>query len=147
MVRANGGTVEGESVRLPVEAIRPVRFETSFPGCYPVERKRLAMQLETTAEIGFDGTGYVLTGGPSKMVADGSDTYVYQVELRVDDGAPVVIAMPVDDLVRRLEVAWAYRLEKGRHTLKLGLLNPRPGEFIRIDDLIVYSDRPSAPAL
>jgi len=146
MVRANGGTVEGESVRLPGEAIRPVRFETSFPGCYPVERKRLGMRLETTAEIGFEGTGYVLTGGPSKMVADGSDPYVYQVELRVDDGAPAVIAMPVDDLVRRLEVAWAYRLEKGPHTLKLGLLNPRPGEFIRIDGLIVYSDRPPASA-
>ena len=54
--------------------------------------------------------------------------------------------MPVDDLVRRLEVAWGYKLAKGRHTIKLGLLNPRPGEAIRIDDLIVYSDTPAAPA-
>lgn len=80
------------------------------------------------------------------MSGPGKDPYVYKVELRLDDREPVVIPMPVDDLVRRLEVAWGYQLEKGRHTIKLGLLNPRPGEFIRIDDLIVYGDTPAAPA-
>ena len=142
MVRANGGSVEGESVRLPVEAIRAVRLETSFPGCHPVERKRLGLKLETSAEIDFEGTGFVLTGGPSKMSDDRSDPYVYEVELRLDDRAPVVITMPVDELVRRLEVAWDFRLAAGRHTLRLRLLNPRPGEFIGLDDLIVYGDRP-----
>ena len=52
--------------------------------------------------------------------------------------------MPVDDLVRRLEVAWGYGLGSGRHTLRLSLLNPRPDESIRIDDLITYGDRPAA---
>ncbi|MCK7476554.1 MAG: hypothetical protein M0C28_02510 [Candidatus Moduliflexus flocculans] len=65
MVRRNGGTVEGETVRLPVEAIKAVPLEVSFEGCYPVERRRLGLRLETTAEIAFEGTGYVLTGGPS----------------------------------------------------------------------------------
>jgi hypothetical protein len=145
MVRTNGGTVDGEAIRLPVDPIRPVRLETSFPGCFPVERRRLGSALETTAEIGFEGTGYVLTGGPSKMVGDRSDPYVYEVELRLDDRAPVVIAMPVDELVRRLEVAWGYKLEAGPHTLRLALLNPRPGESIRLGDLIIYGDRPAAP--
>jgi hypothetical protein len=101
--------------------------------------------LTSALEIGFEGTGYVLTGGPSKMVGDRSDPYVYDVELRLDDRAPAVIAMPVDELVRRLEVAWGYRLEPGRHTLRLALLNPRPGEGIRLDDLVTYGDRPAAP--
>jgi hypothetical protein len=79
------------------------------------------------------------------MVGDRSDPYVYDVELRLDDRAPAVIAMPVDELVRRLEVAWGYRLEPGRHTLRLALLNPRPGEGIRLDDLVTYGDRPAAP--
>jgi hypothetical protein len=146
MVRTNGGSVDGETVRLPVQPIRAVPLEVSFPGCYPVERKRLGVRLETTAELGFDGTGYVLTGGPSHMVAHGSDLPVYEIELVLDGRPPVVIAMPVDELVRRLEIAWGYRLERGRHTLKLKLLNPRPGEYIRIDDLIVYSDKPATPA-
>jgi hypothetical protein len=145
MVRTNGGTVDGEAIRLPVDPIRPVRLETSFPGCFPVERRRLGSALETTAEIGFEGTGYVLTGGPSKMVGDRSDPYVYEVELRLDGRAPVVIAMPVDELVRRLEIAWGYKLEAGPHTLRLALLNPRPGESIRLGDLIIYGDRPAAP--
>ncbi|HMA54032.1 MAG TPA: ADP-ribosylglycohydrolase family protein, partial [Acidobacteriota bacterium] len=145
MVRANGGGVEGESVRLPAEPIRPVRFETSFPGLYPVERQRLGLRLETSAEVSFEGTGFVLTGGPSKMVGDRSDPWVYEIEIKIDDGAPAVVTMPVDELVRRLEVAWAYDLKPGRHTLRLELRNPRPGEFIRVDDLVVYGDKPAAP--
>ncbi len=144
VVRTNGGTVEGETVRLPADPIRPVRFETSFPGCHPVERRRLGARLETSMEIGFEGSGFVLTGGPSRLVGDRSDPYVYEVEVRLDDRAPAVVKMPVDDLVRRLEIAWAYELPPGRHTLKLALLNPRPGEHIQVNDLLVYADRATA---
>jgi hypothetical protein len=144
MVRRNGGEVDGETVRPPAGPIEPVRLETSFPGTHPVERRRVGSRLETTAEIAFEGTGYVLTGGPSKMAEHGTDAYVYRLEIGLDDRAPVVVAMPVDDLVRRLEVAWAYKLDGGRHTLKLKLLNPRPDEAIRLDDLITYGDRPAA---
>jgi hypothetical protein len=142
-VRANGGNVDGEAVRLPAREVHPVRLEVSFPGCYPVERRRLGATLETPAAIEFEGTGFVLTGGPSKLAAAGSDPYVYEVELAVDGGAPAVIALPDDDLVRRLEIAWGYRLPKGRHTLGLRLRNPRPGETVGLGDLIVYSDRPA----
>jgi hypothetical protein len=145
MVRTNGGSIEGEIVRLPADTIRPVRYEESFPGCHPVERRRIGQTLGSKAEIVFEGTGYVLTGGPSKMVGDRSDPYVYQVELRLDDRDPVTIDLPVDELVRRLEVAWGYRLDLGRHTVKLALLNPRPGEGVRLDDLIVYGEKPAAP--
>jgi hypothetical protein len=143
-VRTNGGSVEGETVRLPADTIRPVRYEESFPGCHPVERRRIGLTLESTAEIVFEGTGYVLSGGPSRMVRDRSDPYVYQVAARLDDRAPVTIDLPVDELVRRLEVAWGYRLDPGAHTLQLTLLNPRPGEGIRLDDLLVYGQRPAA---
>jgi hypothetical protein len=146
MVRRNGGTVDGEIVRLPVRPIEAVPLEVSFVDLHPVERRRLGLRLETTAEIAFEGTGYVLSGGPSRMSGPGEDSYVYKVELRLDDREPVVVPMPVDELVRRLEVAWGYKLGKGRHTIKLALLNPRPGEFIRIDDLIVYGDAPALAA-
>jgi hypothetical protein len=146
MVRKRGGTIDGETVRLPVETIRPVPLEVSFEACFPVERKRLGLRLEMTAEVVFEGTGYVLTGGPSKMVETGKDPYVYKIEVGLDDLTPIVVAMPVDDLVRRLEVAWAYRLANGPHVLKLKLLNPRAGEFIRIDELITYNDKPAARA-
>jgi hypothetical protein len=144
-VRVNGGAVDGGTVRVPAETIIPVRLETSFPNCYPLERRRLGLRLESSAEIGFEGTGYVLTGGPSKMVGDRSDPYVYEVALRLDDREPEIIALPVDGLIRRLEVGWAYGLAPGRHTLKLTLRNPRPGEWIRLSDLITYSERPAAP--
>jgi hypothetical protein len=146
MVRKNGGSLEGEMIRLPLQPIKPVPLEVSFAGCYPVERKRLGIKLETSAEVSFEGTGYVLTGGPSKMAYDGKDPYVFRVELVLDDRPPAVINLPVDDLVRKLEISWAYLLRAGKHTLKLRVLNPRPGEYIRVDDLITYSDKPVPPA-
>ena len=146
MVRRRGGAVEGETVRLPVEAIRPVPLEVSFEGCFPVERKRLGLRLEASVEIPFAGTGFVLTGGPSKMDGTGADAHVHRLEIAFDDRPPVVIAMPVDERVRRLEVAWGYRLAAGPHILKLRLLDPRAGDMIRIDDLITYADKPVGPA-
>jgi hypothetical protein len=50
--------------------------------------------------------------------------------------------MPVNDRVRRLEIAWGYRLANGAHLLRLRLLDPRPGDAIQIDDLIAYGDKP-----
>jgi len=143
MIRRNGGAVEGDKVRLPLRTIKPVPFEASFVGCHPVERKRLGLRLETSAEIPFAGTGYVLTGQPSRMVDDGSDPYVFRIELVLDDRPPVVFGMPVDGRVRRLEVGWAYLLENSEHTIKLRLLNPREGEYIRLEDLITYTDTPA----
>jgi hypothetical protein len=144
MVRRRGGSVDGETVRLPVEAIKPVALEVGFEGCYPVERRRIGLRLETTAEVAFAGTGYVLTGGPSEMDPRGKDRHVHRVEIALDGGAPVVVGMPADERVRRLEVAWGYRLADGAHTLKLRLVDPRPGDAIRIDDLITYADGPAA---
>ncbi len=143
-VRANGGRLEGETVRLPAAEVHAVRLETSFPGCYPVERRRLGATLEAPAAVEFEGTGFVLTGGPTKMSEDRSDAYVYEVELVVDGGPPSVVRMPVDDLVRRLEIAWGYGMPRGRHTLALRLLNPRPGETVALGDLLVYADAPAA---
>ncbi len=145
MVRTNGGTVEGEAVRLPVDPVRPVWLEASFPGLFPVERRRLGSGLTASTEIAFEGTGFVLTGGPSKMVSDGSDPYVYEIEMRIDDRPATLVRMPVEERERRLEIGWAYDLAAGRHTVRLELRNPRPGEEIRVEDLIVYGPRPAAP--
>jgi hypothetical protein len=145
MVRRNGGSVDGETVRLPAETIRPVRLEVGFEGRYPVERRRIGARLETALEIAFEGTGYVLTGAPSRMDGTGTDPYVHRIEVALDGQAPEVIEMPVDERVRRLEVAWAYRLADGPHVLELRLLNPRAGEWIRIDDLVVYGAKREAP--
>ncbi len=146
MIRKNGGTLDGDKVRLPFQAIKPVPLEVSFAGCFPVERKRLGLRLETSAEVSFEGTGYVLTGQPSKMDGTGADSYVFQVELVLDDRPPVVLGLPVHDLVRRLEVSWAYQLKNGKHIVKLKVLNPRAGEYVRLDELITYSGAPAPRA-
>ena len=136
------GAWEGRSSVCLFQPIRPVPLETSFAGCYPIERKRLGLKLETSAEIGLRRHGLC----PDRpTVGDGRyrrDPYVYRIELVLDDRPPVVFGMPVNELVRRLEISWAYLLRAGKHTIKLRILNPRPGGYLQVDDLITYGDKP-----
>jgi len=139
MIRRQGGTIDGNRIQLPDESIQPVKLEVNFPGMVPVARRPIRINLESESEIRFEGTGFVLTGGPAHM-EDGKnpDYYVFKMEVVLDHNPAEVINVPVNDLVRRLELAWKYDLEPGSHTLGLKILNPKAGQVIRIDDLITY---------
>lgn len=141
MIRRQGGKVDGETIQLPEQAIRPVRLEINFPGMVPVERKYLGINLENESEISFDGTGFILTGQPDRAAFGNPDASVFRVEMILDDGPAEAFNMPVNYLTRRLEVAWKYNLQPGRHTVRLKILNPKVGEKIRIHDLITYRDK------
>ncbi|MCX6225768.1 MAG: ADP-ribosylglycohydrolase family protein, partial [Bacteroidia bacterium] len=138
MIRRNGGKSDGENIQLPDQPIRPVKLEINFPGMVPDVRKYIGINLETESEITFEGTGFILTGGPARMDYSRTDPYVFQVEMVLDQKPAEVLNMPVNGLVRRLEIAWKYDLEPGQHTLRLKILNPKPGEVIRMNDLITY---------
>jgi hypothetical protein len=79
------------------------------------------------------------------MDGTGTDPTVHRIEVVLDGRALEVVEMPVDERVRRLEIAWAHKLADGPHVLELRLLDPRAGEWIRVDDLIVYGVKPAAP--
>jgi len=138
MIQSNGGKVDGPKIQLPEQPIIPVKLEKGFPEMVPNLRTRIGTILETEAEIPFEGTGYILTGGPARMNGDQTDPYVFQIEASVDTGKAELIRMPVDERVRRLEVCWNYDLKPGKHVLRLKILNPRAGQSIRLNDLITY---------
>jgi len=139
MVKKGGGKIEENRVQLPDQIIQPVKVEVSFPDMMPVERRHIRMDLTTETDIRFTGTGFVLTGQPSRMDnSKNPDGYVYQVELTVDKSPSETIKLPVNSRVRRLEIAWKYQLKPGDHTIHVKVLNPRSGESVRINDLITY---------
>jgi len=138
MIRRQGGKIDGDIIHLPEQPIRPVKLEVNFPGLAPTGRKYIGINLETQSEITFEGSGFILTGQPARTAYGDNDPYVFQVQMILDNGPAEALTMPVNDLTRRLEVAWKYNLEPGRHTLRLKVLNPKAGESIRINDLITY---------
>ncbi|MBK6978094.1 MAG: hypothetical protein IPH28_14185 [Cytophagaceae bacterium] len=51
--------------------------------------------------------------------------------------------LPTSFKDRRHEIAWKYELPKGKHTVKLKLLNPDKELDIRLWDILIYSDQPN----
>ena len=43
---------------------------------------------------------------------------------------------------RRHDLFWKYQLPKGKHTLRVKLLNPDAEHVVRMSELMVYSDKP-----
>jgi hypothetical protein len=138
MISRNGGKIDGDNIQLPDQKIVPVKLEINFPGMMPDVRIKIGIDLTTETEFTFTGTGFVLTGEPLRMDYTYMDSYVFQLEMKLDKRPAEVINIPVNDLIRRNDIAWKYDLEPGGHTLQLKILNPKAGEAIRINDLITY---------
>lgn len=144
MIEKNGGSVGENSVSIRNQAPVPVRFEQSFTGLFPVERKWLGWNgyvLNDPYSYAFEGTGIVITGACANEWDARSD-YVYQIAVELD-GKKETVEMPFHFTNRKTEVFWKYNLPPGKHTVKLTLLNPDKRSNIVLKDLIIYSDKPN----
>lgn len=65
VIRRNGGSVGETDVTIACQQPAPVRFEESFEGHYPTERRSIHKSLPEAGGIEFDGIGAVLTGRPA----------------------------------------------------------------------------------
>ena len=154
-IRRHGGSVNGEYIRISLQDPVRVRWEKSFEGIYPVLKIPLQWN-ETHDEISFafEGTGFVLRGeaegkdpaGSSSDTGTGSG-FVFQTELYVDGKKTENILLPVAFHDRRHEICWNYDLPKGRHEVRLKILNRATDVEIKPYDVIVYSDHPAKTRL
>jgi hypothetical protein len=140
-IEQNGGKIEGEQITLPWQAPVAVRFEKSFEGLYPVNKIPVTWS-EAKDEISFEfeGTGFVLKGNCSPW-ANTSD-YVFKTELYLDNEIIEKPLLPVNFTTRRHELAWNYKIPKGKHSVKLKILNPSKEHTIYSSEAIIYSDAP-----
>ncbi|GEO10247.1 ADP-ribosylglycohydrolase family protein [Segetibacter aerophilus] len=138
-IERNGGKVSGNQITIKQQQPVPVKFEKSFAGVYPTN-KIAAKWSANKDELAFDfeGTGFVLRGN-----AQGENpAYVFNAELYIDDKKVETIQLPVSFTTRRHELAWNYQLPKGKHSVRLKILNPATGQRVNAGDVIVYSDQP-----
>jgi hypothetical protein len=92
-------------------------------------------------EISFDfeGTGFVLKGETAKWAS--MSGYVFNTELYIDDKLVEAPQLPASFTTRRYELCWKYDLPKGKHRVRLKILNPSKEEEFKSYDAIVYSDK------
>ncbi len=67
---------------------------------------------------------------------------VFNTELYVDDKLAESPQLPANYTTRRYEICWKYDLPKGKHSVRLKILNPSTENTFSASEAIIYSDRP-----
>lgn len=140
-IKRHGGQETGESVQIRAQTPEPVRFEKSFDGLYPTEKRGINKSLTNEYTFDFTGTGFVVRGEAAKWGA-GTEAPNLQVAVYLNDKLIETVDFPANYTTRRYELCWQYQLPKQKHTVKLKLLNPNAAYPVNLQDVILYSDQP-----
>jgi hypothetical protein len=144
-IQRNGGKINGENITIKSQIPVPVRFEKSFEGHYPMDKKWIGKNLENEYEVEFEGNGFALKGEayPKNVSSwESTDEKVLKVEVYLDDKLIETAELPTKFATRRHELAWKYQLSDQKHKLRLKLLDPNPDYICRINELLWYSSKP-----
>jgi hypothetical protein len=142
MIRRNGGSVTGKSVKIALQHPETVRFEKSFEGMYPVAkvpyRKGTGRNVFT---FDFTGTGFVLRGMAASLKEESSG-YILEADLYIDGRMVETARLPTTSLSRRNDIFWKYELTNQKHTVKIVVKNPDAAHELQTSDYLVYADKP-----
>jgi hypothetical protein len=162
MIKLAGGTVDSNKIVIPYAEPVAVAFEQNFENTFPIFRDRFDQSFTDELSYDFIGNGYIFYGNlvknskidkgyidrVSKRVgsemfglAEPDDPYVAELEVYIDDKLDEKVKMPMKSTSRRLEPAWKYQLTEGKHNVRLKWINPKPEYEIRINDIMIYSEK------
>jgi hypothetical protein len=148
VVEKNGGRQNGDNIVIAVQAPTPVRLEQSFAGHFPIEKRQVHTDLEDEYVFDFEGTGFVVMGESSPEHGSSWDykgLFAFEAELYIDDKKVETARFPANYTTRRLELFWKYQMLKGKHAVKIKLINPDSEFKLSVENIIVYSDSSVKP--
>ena len=140
-IKRNGGTLEGDTIKIKSQDPTTVKFEKSFEAVFPVAKIPMKWPAnKNEIDFKFDGTGFVLKG--QAIGKEGKSDYIFKTELYIDGKLVETPILPTGFNARRYELCWKYDLPKGKHTVQLKILNPDPEAEIQTNEIIIFSDKP-----
>ena len=148
VVERNGGKITGDQVQIAVQTPKAVRLEQAFTGHYPVLVKGIHKDLADEYTFDFEGIGFVLKGEAkptntsAAMPPTQQGTHTFNAELYIDGQKIETAKLPANFTQRRYDLFWKYQLPKGKHAVRIKLLNPDANHVVRMTDLLVYGDQP-----
>lgn len=140
MIRRNGGSVTDSSVSIKSQKPTTVRFEESFPGVYPTEKKWVNYKPLNEFGFEFEGTGFVLLGFAKKLKKEDPD-FVFEADLYIDGVKVESAIFPTDYKKRRHELFWKLGVALGKHTVKVIVTKTAPGYEINAEEYVIYNTR------
>ena len=139
-IERNGGKINGDKVNIASQSPTPVKFEKSFEGHYPVTKIPVEFSKDSSEmNFEFEGIGFVMKGEISPW--DNKSDFVFKIELYLDSTLIESPELPASFITRRHELCWKYQLPKGKHHVKLKILNPSKSFEIVPSEVIIYSDK------
>jgi hypothetical protein len=168
VIQKAGGKTGGDQIVIPVKDAVPVAFEQNFEKTFPVYRDRYDHSFTDELIYDFTGNGYIFYGNLVKTakidkdyvdrvskrvgsevfgLAEPDDPYVAVLEIYIDGALDETVKLPMKNTSRRLEPAWKYQLAEGTHNVRLKWTNPDPAYEIRINDIVIYSEKQAASNL
>ncbi|MEY4930087.1 MAG: hypothetical protein RI909_811 [Bacteroidota bacterium] len=142
-IQRNGGSVIGEKIIIKLQRPVAVRLEKSFEGHFPIEKRNIWKVLKDEFTFNFVGIGFALKGETTQSQGNAEVAYISKAQLYIDNVLTETAELPSNYTTRKSELFWKYKLPKGKHTVRIKLLNPSEHHVIRIDDVIIYSDQPA----
>ena len=139
LVSENGGSVQDGQITFTVQKPEEVRYEQSFEGLAPVEKRILKKTFTDELELVFEGNSVVVSGSVVKTGHDDSP-YVARLSAYVDGELVEKFSMPYDYITRKYEIFYRYCMPSGRHVLKLVLENPHPDYAMSATEMTVYDE-------
>jgi hypothetical protein len=140
-ISRNGGTITNDNITIKLQEPKPVAFEQSFVGVYPIAKIPVHWN-DAKDEISFDfeGTGFVMRGETAAWESNAD--FIFNTALIVDGNKIESPQLPANYTTRRYEVCWKYDLTKGKHHVVLKILNPSKEFQFNSSEAIIYSDKP-----
>jgi len=160
-IESAGGSVSGDTLRIPFQEAEPLAYEQNFEKTYPIFRDRFDRSFTDELTYDFVGNGYIFYGNLVKNakidkeyidriskrvgsemfgLAEPDDPYVAEIDVYIDGKFDEKVYMPMKNSSRRLEPHWKYQLNEGAHQVVLKWVNQHKDYEIRINDIVVYSE-------
>jgi hypothetical protein len=139
-IQRNGGAIDKNYVYITQQDPIPVKHEVAFPGHLPIEKRRVRVKMESFYTFEFEGIGFAIVGNIEKT---GEKNIVLKSQVTIDGSDEEIIELPSDFRLRRFTPFWKFGLDRKSHKVEITVLNPSPEIELRLQEIVIYDDRPA----
>jgi len=139
MITQNGGSIEGEQIRIKKQTVSAVPYEANFEGM------KLAGRLDgknITSDFSFEflGNGFAILGNCASKDPNLHDNFVAEFDLFINGNFSERIHFPLNYYHKlHHELAWKYLLPEGKQEVKLVWTNPNKLVEVDCSGIAIYS--------
>lgn len=142
LIERNGGKVLDSYIQVKVQEPQVARWEQSFEGHYPSERRVINKEFyKDNLTIDFEGNGIVVMGSIKKVCGGLYGPYIAKGKVYLDGELIEELDMPFDYIKRKYDIFYKYQLEPKKHQLKIVWTNPNPEYRMLVKDVVIYSNK------